>query len=208
MTSVVEWGDRELRLTEHVSVLVGADNGKYPSGNSLVVRGSGESVIIDPSVDVVSMGGAPVRVDAVINSHSHEDHMPGNGLFTDARVHIHHDDLPGAQSLDGLMDVYGYAQDVRDAFAKQIINRQHLWVVATFDTRFGGLKPCGARFHILERVYDVGRCSLCQVDGVGQAAGAQRGHESRCWLTAATFEMAANDFGVLRGMGEPSFDRE
>ena len=107
MSRIADWGDAQRRLTQHISVLVGDDNGKYPSGNSLVIRGDGEAVIIDPSVSVVSRGGAPVAVDAVINSHSHEDHMPGNGFFTDARVHIHHDDLPGARSLDGLMDVYG-----------------------------------------------------------------------------------------------------
>jgi len=118
---IVDWADDELRLTEHVSVLVGTDNGKYPSGNSLVVRGDGEAVIIDPSVDVVARGGAPVRVDAVINSHSHEDHMPGNGLFTDARVHIHDEDLPGARSIDGLMDVYGLTGDTRAAFSREIL---------------------------------------------------------------------------------------
>ena len=46
-------------------------------------------------------------IDAVIVSHSHEDHLAGNGLFSEARVHIHEDDLPGARSVDGLMDVYG-----------------------------------------------------------------------------------------------------
>jgi glyoxylase-like metal-dependent hydrolase (beta-lactamase superfamily II) len=118
---IVDWADAELRLTEHVSVLVGADNGKYPSGNSLVVRGDGEAVIIDPSIDVVSRGGAPVRVDAVINSHSHEDHMPGNGLFTEAKVHIHDEDLPGARSLDGLMDVYGLTGTPRADFSRQVV---------------------------------------------------------------------------------------
>ena len=121
MATVVDWEDREVRLTEHVSVLVGADNGKYPSGNSLLVRGAGEAVIIDPSVDVVSMGGAPARVDAVLNSHSHEDHMPGNGLFTEARVHIHDADLPGARSLDGLMEVYGLTGETREQFAAEVI---------------------------------------------------------------------------------------
>jgi glyoxylase-like metal-dependent hydrolase (beta-lactamase superfamily II) len=120
--TVVDWGDRERRLTPHVSVLVGADNGKYPSGNSLVVQGDGEAVIIDPSIDVVAAGGAPVRVDAVINSHSHEDHMPGNALFTDARLHIHESDLPGARSLDGLMDVYGLDGEARDAFSRQVVD--------------------------------------------------------------------------------------
>lgn len=118
---IVDWADDELRLTEHVSVLVGTDNGKYPSGNSLVVRGDGEAVIIDPSVDVVARGGAPVRVDAVINSHSHEDHMPGNGLFTDARVHIHDEDLSGARGIDGLMDVYGLTGETRAAFSREIL---------------------------------------------------------------------------------------
>jgi len=121
MATVIDWGERELKLTERVSVLVGDGNGKYPSGNSLVVRGAGEAVIIDPSVDVVAAGGAPVRVDAVINSHSHEDHLAGNGLFADARIHIHDDDLLGAHSLDGLMEVYGLTGNTRDEFAAQIV---------------------------------------------------------------------------------------
>ncbi len=123
--TMVDWGDDELRLTEQVSVLVGDDSGKYPSGNSLIVRGEGEAVIIDPSVTVVARGGAPVPVDAVINSHSHEDHLAGNGLFADAPVHIHDDDLPGARSLDGLMDVYGLSGEPRAAFADQIVEEFH-----------------------------------------------------------------------------------
>ena len=86
MVNVVDWGDRERRLTPTVSVLVGDDDGRYPSGNSLVVRGRGEAVVIDPSVTVVAMGGAPVAVDAVILSHSHEDHMAGDGLYSPARA--------------------------------------------------------------------------------------------------------------------------
>ncbi len=113
---VVDWGDDERRLTSSVSVLGGPSNGAYPSGNSLVVRGSGETVLIDPSVTVVERGGAPAPLDAVINSHSHEDHMAGNGLFADARLHIHEADLPGAQSMDGLLDVYGLEGQTRDEF--------------------------------------------------------------------------------------------
>lgn len=112
-------------LTERVSVLMGADGGRYPSGNSLVVRGDGEAVIIDPSVTVVEGGGAPVPIDAVIVSHSHEDHLAGTGFFSDARVHIHHEDLLGARSLDGLMDVYGLTGEPRAAFSKQIVEEFH-----------------------------------------------------------------------------------
>ena len=74
---ITDWGPDERRLTDEVSVLVGANNGGYPSGNSLLVRGASETILIDPSVEVISRGGAPARVDAVVNSHSHEDHIAG-----------------------------------------------------------------------------------------------------------------------------------
>jgi glyoxylase-like metal-dependent hydrolase (beta-lactamase superfamily II) len=122
---MVDWGDDERRLTDTVSVLVGDANGAYPSGNTLLVRGAGESVVIDPSVTVVARGGTPVPVDAVINSHSHEDHMAGNGSFPDARLHIHDEDLPGAQSMEGLMAVYGLKGDARDAFERVILDEFH-----------------------------------------------------------------------------------
>lgn len=103
-----DWGEFARRLTDHVTVLTTADNGAYPSGNSLVVSGAGETVIIDPSVTVAERGGAHVPVDAVINSHGHEDHIAGNGAFPDARVHIHEADLPVTRSVDRLLAVTGH----------------------------------------------------------------------------------------------------
>jgi glyoxylase-like metal-dependent hydrolase (beta-lactamase superfamily II) len=122
---VVDWGAAERRLTSAVSVLTGDANGAYPSGNSLLVRGAGETIVIDPSVTVVAKGGVPARVDAVVNSHSHEDHIAGNGLFSDARVHVHHEDLPGVASLDGLMDVYGLDGTPRAEFAEYVVTEFH-----------------------------------------------------------------------------------
>lgn len=123
--TIVDWGEQELRLTDAVSVLPGDDAGRYPSGNSLVVRGSAETIIIDPSITVVNAGGAPAKIDAVINSHGHEDHVPGNGLFTEARVHIHHDDLLAAHSLDGLLDVFGFVGDVREEQAEHFVEEMN-----------------------------------------------------------------------------------
>ncbi len=119
-TPQVSWDDSQVRLTRTVSVLVGADNGRYPSGNSVLVEGSSETVLIDPSITVVERGGAPVAVDAVINSHGHEDHIAGNALFSAARLHIHHDDLPAVQSMEGLMNIYGLQGQDREDFAKQV----------------------------------------------------------------------------------------
>ncbi|HSL74432.1 MAG TPA: MBL fold metallo-hydrolase, partial [Ilumatobacteraceae bacterium] len=112
-------------LTSSVSVLVGDANGAYPSGNSLLVRGAGETIVIDPSVSVAARGGAPAPVDAVVNSHAHEDHLAGNATFPNARVHIHDDDLPGAQSMDGLMAVYGLSGAARAAFEQVVLEEFH-----------------------------------------------------------------------------------
>jgi glyoxylase-like metal-dependent hydrolase (beta-lactamase superfamily II) len=122
---LASWGDDERKLTDRVSVLVGAKNGSYPSGNSLLVRGNGESVIIDPSIDVLERGGVPIRIDAVLNSHSHEDHIVCNGFFKHARVHIHDADLPGLQSIDGMMDIYGYQGELRTQFQKVVCEQFH-----------------------------------------------------------------------------------
>lgn len=123
--TTVDWGEDELRLTERVSVLRGESNGRYPSGNSILVHGDGETVIIDPSVSVVERGGAPLPVDAVLNSHGHEDHVAGNGLFADARVHVHDEDVHAARSLEGLMAIYGYDPESSADFADHIVTDFH-----------------------------------------------------------------------------------
>lgn len=114
------WGSNLRNLTDSVSVLVGEQNGTYPSGNSLVVKGKSETVIIDPSVTVVAMGGAPVPIDAVINSH--EDHTAGNEMYANARLHVHENDLPGVRSLDGMLDQYGLRGRNRSDFRQQLID--------------------------------------------------------------------------------------
>lgn len=116
----IDWGDDEIKLTNSVSVLAGVKRGVYPSGNSMVVSGTSEAVIIDPSVSVVERGGAPIPIDLILNSHCHEDHTAGNGLFMDARVQIHQHDLPGAQTLDGLLDVYGLTGTPRIEFGREV----------------------------------------------------------------------------------------
>lgn len=122
---IVDWGTNELKLTDQVSVLQGEGRGSYPSGNSVLVRGSAESILIDPSVTVVANGGAPVHVDAVVNSHGHEDHLSGNGFFSDARVHIHEADLQAATSLDGLLDIFGFTGEVRAEQAVSFVEELH-----------------------------------------------------------------------------------
>lgn len=119
----VDWGDAERKLTDRVSVLSGEMDGQYPSGNSLLVAGESETILIDPSIDVVTRGGVPLPIDAVLNSHSHEDHIAGNGLFPDARLHVHEADRVGVESLDGLMSIYGMQDpDSERKFRRMVVD--------------------------------------------------------------------------------------
>jgi glyoxylase-like metal-dependent hydrolase (beta-lactamase superfamily II) len=110
------------------TVCFGAERGKYPQGNSLLVRGSEETLVIDPSLGLIPRRAGLPRVDRVLNSHCHEDHVAGNHLVPDVPWHVHEADLPGLQSFAGFLAIFGYddpavmagwAQLVRERFHYQ-----------------------------------------------------------------------------------------
>ena len=113
------------RTIGRVTVLTGAQNGKYPDGNSLLVAGTEETVVIDPSLSLIPRRATLPRVDRVVNSHCHEDHVAGNHLFPDVPWHLHALDLPGIHSVDGIMRIYGFDGEVDDAFRKVVVERFH-----------------------------------------------------------------------------------
>lgn len=115
----------EERKIGAVTVFFGAKGGKYPDGNSLWVEGRKESLIIDPALGMVTRGSRLPRVDRVLNSHCHEDHVAGNHLFPDVPWHLHEEDLPGIQSVDNMMEIYGFPQTIREAFENVVVNRFH-----------------------------------------------------------------------------------
>lgn len=86
-----------------VTLLRAANGGGYPYGNSLLVRGSAGTLLVDPSLALVDdVPGA----DAVFVSHAHEDHLAALADVP-APVHVHTADLASVQDLDVLLDGYG-----------------------------------------------------------------------------------------------------
>lgn len=98
-----------------VSVYLGAQSGKYPDGNQVLVQGSDLRVAFDTPLVANRIGTAFDTVDLVILGHVHEDHMAGLHRVPQARVQVHEADLAAAQSWDGLCAHYGYAPPVLDA---------------------------------------------------------------------------------------------
>jgi glyoxylase-like metal-dependent hydrolase (beta-lactamase superfamily II) len=106
-------------------VLFGPHGGKYPDGNSLLVSGAEETLLIDPSLGLWPRRDALPRVDHVLLSHCHEDHIAGLPLFPDADVHVHEEDRIGLRSLDGLLAIYGFSEPVAGPWRRALIEQFH-----------------------------------------------------------------------------------
>jgi glyoxylase-like metal-dependent hydrolase (beta-lactamase superfamily II) len=108
------------------TVLFGAEAGKYPDANSLLVEGGEETVLIDPALGVVARGAEALpQVDRVLLSHCHEDHLPGLFLFPEASCHLHQEDLPGIRSLEAMLAIYGLDEPQKSQFERLIVERFH-----------------------------------------------------------------------------------
>jgi glyoxylase-like metal-dependent hydrolase (beta-lactamase superfamily II) len=112
-----------------VTVLFGEEGGKYPDGNSLLVRGSHETAIVDPALGVLARvlarSDALPHVDRVLNSHCHEDHVAGNHLFPSVPWHVHEADAVGFRSIDDFMAIYGYSEEVDELWRVTVLERFH-----------------------------------------------------------------------------------
>jgi glyoxylase-like metal-dependent hydrolase (beta-lactamase superfamily II) len=112
------------RSLGRVTVLGGERGGRYPHGNSLLVAGSEETLLIDPSLSLVGRRALPFT-DRVLNSHCHEDHVAGNHLYPNVPWLLHEDDLHGIRSLDAMMAIYGMSPRIEAAFRKIVVEDFH-----------------------------------------------------------------------------------
>lgn len=108
-----------------VRAFFGRRAGRYPEGNSLLVRGQNESVLIDPSVGLHTRDAPLPDVDRVLLSHCHEDHIAGLPLFPEASVHLHRLDRPGLDDIESMCAIYGYPDGGMESFAAAIIEDFH-----------------------------------------------------------------------------------
>jgi glyoxylase-like metal-dependent hydrolase (beta-lactamase superfamily II) len=107
------------------TVLFGDRSGKYPEGNSLLVAGRDETILVDPSVAVAEGRVDVPRADRVLNSHCHEDHVAGNGRFGGVPWHLHEADADGIRSLDGLMTIYGFDGQIDTTWRRVVLEQFH-----------------------------------------------------------------------------------
>jgi glyoxylase-like metal-dependent hydrolase (beta-lactamase superfamily II) len=123
---------RQRQLGSHVTVLFGHEQGKYPDGNSVLVRGVGGSVLIDPALSVRSAVPS-LRVDTVLLTHTHEDHAAGLSAVEAGEIRVHDADLAALRSVDDLMRLYGVPAEVWPQMTEFVVERFHFegWPHAT-----------------------------------------------------------------------------
>ena len=86
----------------------GTDGGRYPFCNTLFIDDEIKAVI-DPGCSQRGLRtlSRQQKIDWVILSHYHEDHTQCASYFDSSRVFVDERDLPGVQTVQGLMDCYG-----------------------------------------------------------------------------------------------------
>lgn len=144
-------------LGRYTRVLGGENGGKYPHGNSLLVRGTEEAVLIDPSLSLVAR--PRLEVDRILNSHCHEDHVAGNHLYPATPVHLHAFDRPGLDSLDAMMAIYGMSPAIDAAFRRVVVEQFHY-----------APRPDAVAFSGGD-VFDLGGCRVRMIHAPGHTRG-------------------------------------
>ncbi|MFI6417189.1 MBL fold metallo-hydrolase [Streptomyces sp. NPDC050842] len=105
-----------------VTVLIGAERGAYPYANSVLVRGSAETLVIDPSLSLVD--SAP-PADMALVSHAHEDHVAGLGSYK-VPVRIHEKDLAALRSRRVMAASYGLPPEATEQTATMLRDHFHV----------------------------------------------------------------------------------
>jgi len=96
-------------VTKNIFFIEGDNRGRYPYSNSLLIKDE-ETALIDSGAgeEIMHQLAKSERVDFLINSHSHEDHIAYNNLFNNSKICIHKLESPVLDSVtDKLVELYG-----------------------------------------------------------------------------------------------------
>lgn len=96
----------------------GENRGRYPFGHSIFIEGK-VNTLIDTGA------GAPLeklvgKIEQVVLSHYHRDHVSFNHLFAEVEFVIHGEDAPGVESLEGYIELSGIGREEILAYWKSV----------------------------------------------------------------------------------------
>ena len=95
-----------MNITDHIIFIEGTDKGRYPYSNSLLVKDE-TTALIDAGAgkEMMHKLATSEKIDLLINSHCHEDHIAYDNLFI-SKVCIHKLEAPVLRSVKKLIELY------------------------------------------------------------------------------------------------------
>jgi len=163
---------------DHIKVVIGERNGRFPHCNTIFIADE-VNAIIDPGAGKKTLEKLlrNYRVDLVINTHYHFDHIRFNYLFKGAEVQLNKYDASCFKSLDalaerlGILEVYGIrgvkkwkrtiSRESREPLGPTPKDR-HEWILST--SRLDGEYEDGT-------VFDFGATKAKAIHTPGHTAG-------------------------------------
>jgi glyoxylase-like metal-dependent hydrolase (beta-lactamase superfamily II) len=109
-----------------VTLLTSPEGGRYPCGNSLLIRGTEGTVLVDPSIEVDRRGGVCTDVEFIAVTHAHEDHVAGLHLFPEVPVLVHPAEADAVRDPETLLYGFGMADADADVFRRQLHETFHV----------------------------------------------------------------------------------
>jgi glyoxylase-like metal-dependent hydrolase (beta-lactamase superfamily II) len=146
-----------------VTLLSSPEDGRYPSGNSLLIRGTESAVLVDPSLEVHRRGRPADAVDLVAVSHAHEDHLAGLHRFPDLPVVAHPSEVGAVRSPEVLLAGFGLGTHEAAVLRRQLRDTFHLGERADVDTfQDGDVLDLGSRTITVVHLpgHTAGHCGL------------------------------------------------
>lgn len=89
--------------------LLEAGDFKFPHCNCLFLEGEGKTCLIDSSPpDALYEHIKDRKINMVVNSHGHFDHVSRSPDFKDSQIYLHKADWPLVESPDGYLELFGF----------------------------------------------------------------------------------------------------
>jgi len=150
-----------VQITEKIFFIEGEDKGRYPYSNSMLIDDDVKALIDTGMGRSLAMEVAKEKkIDLVINSHGHEDHVASNYLFKDAKICSHKFDAPTIRSVRKLKELYGSSEPEATKFIDSLIEEHFKLGDSRVDLEFED-----------DYVFDLGSTKLEVIHTPGHSSG-------------------------------------
>ena len=110
-----------IKISDNIYFVEAPNRARFPYCHCLLIDYE-RRALIDTSCGQENLEAlSQTPIDIIVNSHFHEDHILGNYHFPDAQVWMHALDAPGARSISGFLEYYGFSEYNGDAIGQDFI---------------------------------------------------------------------------------------